>query len=213
MRQSIQRMRFHQPFWRWRPWVISVTSIGQGISFIHFSDKKIDPLTFEVHRDHPGSPSSKHLMKSHTLIIDWCIDLRNSSSGSRVIGWLPINGSLFSIAAIGKVTPWHLKFTEITQGRHFRNVWWNRIRWIDWCIDCRDRSSRSWVIGRLPIPGIPAIQTQWRKVDMFKCEEARVKVIVYRQIFVCCVFTLIGTRKSTAFSLLQNSKNKCHPST
>ena len=47
MHHSIQRMRFHQPFWRWRPWVTSVTFIGQGVTCIYFSDKKINPLTFE----------------------------------------------------------------------------------------------------------------------------------------------------------------------
>ena len=35
--------------------------------------------------------------------------------------------------------------------------------------------------------------------NIFKREEARVKVIVCRRVFVCGVFRLIGTRKSTAF--------------
>ena len=67
MHQSIQRVQFHKPFWRWRPWVNSMTFKGQRANFLITEKYKNDPLTYEGHKDHPRSPSSKRLVKSHTL--------------------------------------------------------------------------------------------------------------------------------------------------
>ena len=45
-----------------------MTFKGQGANFLITEIDKNDRLTYEGHKDHhPGSPSSKRLMKSHTL--------------------------------------------------------------------------------------------------------------------------------------------------
>ena len=44
MHQSIQRMRFHQPFREWRPWVMSVTFKDQVVTFPFAAIEKSDPV-------------------------------------------------------------------------------------------------------------------------------------------------------------------------
>ena len=67
MHQPIQRVRFHGLFWICRPWMTSMTFKGQGVNFLITEIDKSDPLTYEGHKGHPRSSSSKRLMKSHTL--------------------------------------------------------------------------------------------------------------------------------------------------
>ena len=97
--------------------------------------------------------------------IDWCIDLRNSSNRSQVIGWLPIYGSRFycSDRKSGPLTfEGHRdhpgsRSSERPMKSHTPNRLVRIVR--------RDRSSRSWVVGWLPVPARPAIQTQWRNLS------------------------------------------------